>query len=62
MVLRYEAEGYIKDDEEVDGAELLDSLREGTDAANEERKQKGFPALALDGWSDPRTTTRPNTT
>jgi uncharacterized membrane-anchored protein len=52
VVLRYEAEGYIKDDEEVDGAELLDSLREGTDAANEERKQKGFPALALDGWSD----------
>lgn len=53
VVLRYEAEGYIKDDEEVDAGDLLDSLREGTDAANEERKQKGFPALALDGWSDP---------
>lgn len=45
-------EGYIKDDDaknwNVD--DLLDGLKKGTEAANEDRKDRGFPALTLDGW------------
>jgi uncharacterized membrane-anchored protein len=53
VVIQYEAEGYVKDDESIDADELLKDLREGNDAANEERKEKGFSVLNLDGWSDP---------
>jgi len=53
VVLRFEKEGYVKDDEQVDADDLLKSLREGNEEANKERQQKGFPALRLDGWSDP---------
>jgi len=52
-VLRYDEEGYIKDDESVDAAELLSTLKEGTEEANEERKKRGFPALTIDGWAEP---------
>jgi uncharacterized membrane-anchored protein len=52
-VLRYDDEGYVKDDEEVDAEELLSSMREGNEQANEERKQRGFKPLTLEGWSDP---------
>jgi uncharacterized membrane-anchored protein len=51
-VLRYEAEGYIKDDETIDANELLSAIREGTDEANKERVEKGFKALRIDGWSE----------
>jgi uncharacterized membrane-anchored protein len=53
VVIQFDKAGYVKDDEKIDAEELLKSLREGNDEANKERKEKGFPALALDGWSDP---------
>src|SRR3954467_15966143 len=37
VVIRYEDEGYIKDDEKIDADDLLKSIREGTAAANKER-------------------------
>jgi len=52
VVLRYDAEGYVKDDESVDGDELLSHLKEGTEGANEERKKRGFPSLTIDGWAE----------
>jgi uncharacterized membrane-anchored protein len=52
-VIRYDAEGYIEDDETIDADELLTSLREGLDAASEERVERGFQALSLDGWAEP---------
>lgn len=52
-VLRFDPEGYVKDDEEVDAEELLESMREGNEQANAERKERGFKPLTLDGWSDP---------
>lgn len=52
VVLRFDAEGYVKDDEEVDAEELLEAMREGNQAANEERQQRGFKPLTLEGWSD----------
>jgi len=52
-VLRYDEEGYIKDDEAIDAKELLESIREGQNEANAERKQRGFEALNIDGWQEP---------
>jgi uncharacterized membrane-anchored protein len=53
VVVRYDEEGYIKDDDEIDADELLSNMREGNEEANEERKRRGFSPLTLDGWSDP---------
>jgi uncharacterized membrane-anchored protein len=52
VTLRYDAEGYIKDDESVDADELLGKMRDGLDEFNDERKSKGFPPLKLDGWDE----------
>lgn len=53
--LRFDDEGHVKDDEKVDGKEILDAIREGEDDYNEERKQKGFPPIHADGWQvEPR--------
>jgi uncharacterized membrane-anchored protein len=54
MVAEYEPAGYIKDDDARDwnADDLLKSLKEGTVAANEERKQAGFPALEVTGWAE----------
>lgn len=52
IVADYEASGYIKDDEaknwDVDA--LFKSLKEGTEAANEARRQEGFDELEIVGW------------
>jgi len=52
VVIRYDDEGYIKDDEKVDADELISSLREGQKEANEERKKRGFEELSIDGWQE----------
>ena len=52
VTVRYDEEGYIKDDEKLDGAEILASLREGEDAYNAERKKAGFPEIHADGWQE----------
>jgi uncharacterized membrane-anchored protein len=51
-VIRFDAEGYVKDDEEIDADELLEGMREGNEEANKERKERGFQPLTLEGWSD----------
>lgn len=54
MVAEYEAAGYIKDDDARDwnADELLKSLKDGTAAANEERRRAGFPTLEVTGWAE----------
>jgi uncharacterized membrane-anchored protein len=52
-VLEYEETGYIKDDETIDPDALLESLREGTEAGNEERTARGWPPLTIVGWKFP---------
>lgn len=54
ITLRYESSGYIKDDDARDwkADELLDSYRQGTEAANEERAKMGVPALEILGWAE----------
>src|SRR5579863_2596813 len=53
IVLKYVGDGYVKDDDAGDlkPDEILSSLKEGTEQANEFRKEKGIPALHVDNWS-----------
>jgi uncharacterized membrane-anchored protein len=52
VVARYIKEGYIKDDDakEWNADDLLQQLKEGTEAGNRERAQRGFPELEIVGW------------
>jgi uncharacterized membrane-anchored protein len=45
-------EGYVKDDEakDWDAAALLQNLKDGTEAQNEDRKARGFEPLEVTGW------------
>ena len=51
-VAEYESAGYVKDDDaknwNVD--DLFKSVKDGTDASNEERRRRGFPELEVLGW------------
>ena len=49
-LFEFEEIGYVKDDEEIDADEVLESVREGTKQANEERKDRGWAALSITGW------------
>jgi uncharacterized membrane-anchored protein len=52
-VVKFVKEGYIKDDDAKDwnADDLLKSLKEGTEAANEERAKRGIPAIEVLGWA-----------
>lgn len=52
ITINFDKAGYIKDDDAKnwDVKDLLDSLREGTEQSNEERKKRGFPELTVDSW------------
>jgi uncharacterized membrane-anchored protein len=49
-LFEFEDIGYVKDDEEIDADAVLDSVREGTKQANEERKKRGWAPLQITGW------------
>lgn len=55
VVIRYAGEGYIRDDDAKNwnADEILESLRQGTEEANKDRAQRGFPELELVGWIAP---------
>jgi uncharacterized membrane-anchored protein len=50
--IRYEDEGYVKDDETINAKELLDAIVEGEPEYNEERQKAGFAPLHALGWSE----------
>jgi uncharacterized membrane-anchored protein len=52
LVFEYNEVGYVKDDDkdEIDADAILDSVREGTEAANEERKKMGSDPIEIVGW------------
>jgi uncharacterized membrane-anchored protein len=52
VVARYENAGYIKDDDAKNwkADELLQSLKEGTEAGNEERRERGLTEFEVVGW------------
>jgi uncharacterized membrane-anchored protein len=52
LVFEFEESGYIKDDEkdEIDADAILESISEGTEASNEERKKLGSEPIHVVGW------------
>ena len=52
VVFSYSPSGYVRDDErdQLDADAILESIRQGTDAANEERRRRGWGALSIAGW------------
>jgi uncharacterized membrane-anchored protein len=52
IVAKFEPSGFIKDDDaqKWDVEEMFTSLKDGTEAANEERRAQGFPELEIVGW------------
>lgn len=55
VVFEYEDIGYVKDaeKEKLDAAEMLEALRKGNEAGNEERKKRGWAAITIVGWHTP---------
>ncbi len=45
--------GYVKDDQKVDPAAILQTLQQANDAANRIRAQRGWTALSIVGWKYP---------
>lgn len=52
VTVDYTDSGYVKDEDakEWDADQLLQSLKDGTEAANKERVERGMPALDIVGW------------
>jgi uncharacterized membrane-anchored protein len=50
--VEFKNSGYVKDDEAKnwDADELLKNLQEGTEAANADRVERGFPEIEVTGW------------
>jgi uncharacterized membrane-anchored protein len=62
VFFEFDESGYVSDEErgELDAQELLDTLRDGNAAGNEERERRGWDRLELVGWAkepfyDPKT-------
>jgi uncharacterized membrane-anchored protein len=51
--LSFNSEGYVKDDEQIDAAELLEALKEGSKASNKERARRGWSELHIIDWAVP---------
>ncbi len=63
VVLRFIDAGYVADDDAADwdADAMLASMKEGTEAANEKRKQMGIPPITVRGWEEkPRYDKRSN--
>jgi uncharacterized membrane-anchored protein len=52
-VLDFSEMGYVKDDEKIDAAALLKSIKETDGPGNEERRKRGLPELHTEGWFVP---------
>jgi len=52
IIFEHDAIGYVPDDEkdDLDATAILDSIREGTEAANEYRIEQGIAPLNVIGW------------
>ena len=52
VYFQYNDSGYVKDDDKdkLDADKLLKSIKKGTDAGNEYRKEHGNPILEIVGW------------
>ena len=52
VLFSYDESGYVKDDEgsNLDADAILESVRRGTEEANQERKRRGWGTLSVEGW------------
>lgn len=55
VVITYDEDGYVKDDEagKINYDELLKDMKESTVAENEERQKAGYEKVELIGWAEP---------
>ena len=55
VTLDYNKAGYVRDDDAKvwKADELLKTLQEGTESANEDRATRGFPPIEISGWVEP---------
>jgi uncharacterized membrane-anchored protein len=55
VIITYSEDGYVEDDDadDIDYDELLESMKEATEAANEERVRQGYGAMHIVGWAEP---------
>lgn len=55
VVFEYDPSGYVKDDEkaDLDADAILASIQEGTEQANEVRRERGWATLDVVGWAQP---------
>jgi len=53
VLFSYDQSGYVRDDEgsNLDADAILESVRHGTEAANRERKRRGWGTLSVEGWA-----------
>lgn len=49
----YQATGYVKDDEKIDASALIQSMKEGQESDNANRRAKGWPQLLNMDWKYP---------
>ena len=54
VVFEFDESGYVADDEkdELDADAMLESIRAGTEAANEERRKRGWETMTIVGWRE----------
>ena len=54
-VFEFDDVGYVKDDEKdsLDANALLDSIKQGTEAGNVERRKRGWATMTILGWQTP---------
>lgn len=46
----FDSTGYVKDDDEIDADELLETIKSGEKSANKYRKEQGWATLTTLGW------------
>jgi len=49
-LFEFEESGYVKDTEAIDKDAVLKSVRDGTEAGNEERRKRGWSEMHVVGW------------
>jgi uncharacterized membrane-anchored protein len=52
-ILTFSADGYVDDNEKIDADAVLDSIKRGTEQANELRTKNGWAKMFVTGWHRP---------
>ncbi len=52
VVFDFQSMGYVKDDDkdDLDSKGILSSIKQGTEASNEMRRERGWPEMHIKGW------------